>query len=464
MSKPIAPDYGTSFLLPPSLEDWISPRHPARFIREFVDALDLKELGLRVECASEGRPRYADGLLLKLWLYGYLNKIRSTRALERACHENVALIWLSGMLYPDHNTLWRFWSDNQVAVRRLFQQTVRMACQLGLVDLVLNAVDGTKIQAACSGRSGWSREEVERLLGELGPQIEQLEQQIQAEGVAAGASYQLPAELGDRKRLREAVLSVQAQLRQAGREHVHPQEPEARRMLCEGRNRFGYNAQAVADGKAGVVVAAEGYNQEHDKGLATPMLEQVRGNVGQGPEQAVADSGYGAAADLAQAQRAGFEFLAPPAQGSAKASDRYHASHFRHDEMRDVCLCPAGQELKLERVTVKADRGRVRIYRCGVADCPVRALCTRDPQGRMIELGEHHRWVQQQREKLAREAGRAVLRQRQVVIEPVFALIKERLGFRRWTVWGLAKVRTQWLWLCAVVNLMKIMKATAQTA
>ena len=132
--------------------------------------------------------------------------------------------------------------------------------------------------------------------------------------------------------------------------------------------------------------------------------------------------------------------------------------------MRDVCLCPAGQELKLERVTVKADRGRVRIYRCGVADCPVRALCTRDPQGRMIELGEHHRWVQQQREKLAREAGRAVLRQRQVVIEPVFALIKERLGFRRWTVWGLAKVRTQWLWLCAVVNLMKIMKATAQTA
>lgn len=464
MSKPIAPDYETSFLLPPNLEDWITPGHPARFIREVVDALDLKELGWRVECAPQGRPPYADGLLLKLWLYAYLNKIRSTRALERACHENVALIWLSGMLYPDHNTLWRFWNENQKAVRQLFEQTVRMACRLGLVDMVLNAVDGTRIQAACSGRSGWSRPQVERLLVELEPQIEQLEQQIQAEGATAGPSYQLPAALAERKRLREAVVVAQAQMAQSGRDHVHPKEKSARRMLCEGRNRFGYNAQAVADGKAGVVVAAEVYNQEHDKGLATPMLEQARDNVGQEPQQAVGDSGYGAAADLAQARQAGFELLAPPAQGSAKAKNPYHASQFRHEPRRDVCVCPQGQGLPLERVTVKADRGPVRIYRCPVADCPVRGQCTSDPRGRMIELGQHHRLVQQQRQKLAQAAVQSALRRRQVLIEPVFATIKERLGFRRWTVRGLDKVRTQWLWLCTVVNLMKIMQAKAQGA
>jgi transposase len=417
-----------------------------------------------VEYASEGRPPYSSSVLLKVWLFAYLNKIRSSRALERACHENVALLWLSGLLYPDHNTLWRFWTTNQKAIGELFRHTVRVACRMGLVDMVLNAVDGTKIQAVCSGRSGWSKETVEELLAALEPEIEQMEQQIQQTGTPEGSTYQLPSELADKKRLREQLQLVRSQMKQIDRGQLHPQEPEARRMPCEGRNRFGYNAQAVADSKAGVVVAAELTNQEQDGGLAVAMLEQAQANTGQKAQRTVADSGYGGAQDLAQAQAAGHELIAPPAQGSKRAAHPYHASHFEYDELKDVCVCPQGKELKLERITDKADRGLVRVYRCEVANCPVKNLCTKDRQGRMIELGQHHKLVTQQREKLARPDIQALWRRRQVIIEPVFATIKELLGFRRWTLRGLARARTQWLWLCSIVNLIKIMKAKAQTA
>lgn len=464
MSKPLAPDYGTDFLFPPSLADWISPRHPARFILEFVDSLDLGQLGFAVEYTHEGRPAYGANVLLKVWLFAYLNKIRSSRALERACHENVALIWLSGLLYPDHNTLWRFWATNQKAIGELFRHTVRVACWMGLVDMVLNAVDGTKIQAACSGRSGWTKEEVEKLLAALEPELAQLEQQIQQAGTPEGLTYQLPAPLADKQRLRQQLLEARTQLQQTERQQLHPGEPEARRMPCEGRNRFGYNGQAVADAKAGVIVAAQLTNQEQDSGLATAMLEQAKANTGQKAQRTLADSGYGGAQDLAQAQGAGYELLAPPAQGSTRAANPYHASHFQYDELKDVCLCPQGKELKLERITDKADRGRVRIYRCKAADCPVNNQCTKDRQGRLIELGPHHKLVTQQRQKLARPDIQALWSRRKVIIEPAFATIKEHLGFRRWTFRGLARARTQWLWLCSIVNLMKIMKAKAQLA
>src|SRR5262249_52701435 len=112
MAKPLAPDYGQQFLLPPALEDWVAKDDPVRFIREFVDQLNLSALGFVVPDGSEGRPPYAAGLLLKIWLYGYLHRIRSTRRLEAACREHMALLWLTGLMVPDHNSLWRFWREN----------------------------------------------------------------------------------------------------------------------------------------------------------------------------------------------------------------------------------------------------------------------------------------------------------------------------------------------------------------
>jgi transposase len=154
MAQPIAPDYGQQFLFPPALEDWVPADHPARFLREFVDQLDLAALGFARPTAVEGRPPYAPSLLLKIWLYGYFHRIRATRKLEAACREHLALLWLTGLIQPDHNSLWRFWRNNQKALRGLFKQSVEVAVRAGAVGLALQAVDGTKIEAAASGYSG----------------------------------------------------------------------------------------------------------------------------------------------------------------------------------------------------------------------------------------------------------------------------------------------------------------------
>ena len=195
MAQPIAPDYGQQFLLPPALEDWVPADHPARFLREFVDQLNLPEVGFTVPAAVEGRPPYHPSLLLKIWLYGYFHGIRSTRKLETACHEHLSLLWLTGLIQPDHNTLWRFWRDNKKALRRLFKQTVQLAVRTGATGLVLQALDGTKIEAAASGYSGWSKEYMEKLMVQLDAALDGIELQVVAENAATEqtSGYRLPA-------------------------------------------------------------------------------------------------------------------------------------------------------------------------------------------------------------------------------------------------------------------------------
>jgi transposase len=149
-------------------------RSPARFLREFVDQLELPALGFAMPNAVEGRPPYAPSLLLKIWLDGYFQRIRSTRKLEAACSEHFSLLWLTGLIAPDHNSLWGFWRDNKKALRAVFQQTVQVALHTGAVGLALQALDGTKIEAAASGYSGWSSRREEAPTAERGcPQPQQ---------------------------------------------------------------------------------------------------------------------------------------------------------------------------------------------------------------------------------------------------------------------------------------------------
>ena len=456
MAQPIAPDYGQQFLFPPALEDWVPADHPARFLREFVDQLDLAALGFAIPTAVEGRPPYAPSLLLKIWLYGYFHRIRATRKLEAACREHLALLWLSGLIQPDHNSLWRFWRDNQKALRGLFKQSVEVAVRAGAVGLALQAVDGTKIEAAASGYSGWSKEYMEKLLVQLDSALDQVELQIvqanaQAEQIPG---YRLPAGLAQRQALREQIQKGLAQLQADGREHYHRVEPEARRMKVGSSTRYAYNAQAVADAQEGVVVACEVSRQETDGGQLVPMIQAARENLGVTAQQTttVADAGYGAGTDLQAATDQGFAVLVPPAEGKPAQDNPYAGQHFGYDPIQQSVTCPRGQRLTHEGHTTKQGM-RVERYRCRWGNCPVRADCTRDPKGRQIEIWPHTAVVQAMRERLREPGPASQLGQRGQIIERVFGQIKQHDGFRRWTVWGLEKVRTQWALLCTTLNL-----------
>jgi hypothetical protein len=394
-------------------------------------------------------------LLLKIWLYGYFHRIRSTRKLESACREHLSLLWLTGMIQPDHNSLWRFWRDNKKALRTIFKQSVEVAVRTGCVGLVLQAVDGTKIEAAASGYSGWSKEYMEKLLAALDAVLKETEVKILEENQDwESPGYRLPAGLAERQALREEIKAGLAQLAADGRAHYHPVEPEARRMKVNGRNRFGYNAQAVADSQEGIVVACEVGRQETDSGQLVPMIEQAQENLGVAASETltVADSGYGAGADLQAAAQKQMNVLAPPAEGKPAQDNPYASQHFHYDAASQSVSCPRGQRLDHHGHTTKAGV-RVERYRCHCRECPVRAPCTRDPKGRQIEVWPHTAEVQAMRERLRDPAVYAQWSRRCEIIERRFGQVKQHDGFRRWTVWGLESVRTQWSLLCATLNL-----------
>ena len=455
MAQFISPDYSQQFLLPPALEDWVAADHPARFLREFVDQLDLAAMGFVIPAAQEGRPPYAPSLLLKIWLYGYFFRIRSTRRLELACGEVLPLMWLCGMIRPDHNSLWRFWRDNKKALGKVFKQTVELAVRTGAVGLALQAIDGTKIQSAASDRSGWSKERMEKLLKALDAALEDAEIKIAEQNDQDAASQpRLPAGLAQRIALREEIKKGLAQLAADERGHYHPVEPEARVMKVGANHVYAYNAQAVVDAQANVIVGCEVTRQETDHGQLVPMLEQARENVGVVGVQSttLADSGYGAGADLQAAVEKGLDVLASPVEGKPTANNAYATQYFRFDPKARSVTCPRGVQLKYEGHTFEGEQ-RIERYRCRCADCPVRAQCTKDPKGRRIEVRPHTAVVQAMRERLSQPGGRALYQQRSQIIERYFGHVKQHNGFRRWTVWGLEGVRAQWAMLCASWNL-----------
>src|SRR5437588_10115928 len=346
MAQPIAPDYGQQFLFPPALEDWIPKRHPVRFIREFVDQQDLAVLGFAMPISTEGRPPYAPGLLLKIWLYGYHHRLRSTRKLEAACRDQLPLLWLSGMIAPDHNSLWRFWRDNKKALRQLFKHSVQLALQAGLVGLVLQAVDGTKIQAAASAHRGWTKEQMQKLLAALDEELEEVEKQLEQEGpIPEGTGYALPANLQERQALRATVQAGLEQLEQDGRAHYHPKEPEARRMKCEGKRPFAYNAQAVVDQTHGVVVAADITVEETDSHELVRMVEQAQQNTRAAKAVlTVADGGYGSGAQVAEGAKRKLDLLVQPQDGGEHKAAGYSARDFQCNAPATTVTCPQQKE------------------------------------------------------------------------------------------------------------------------
>ena len=457
MRRILSAEYDQTLLLAPSVEEWIGPRHPARFIREFVAVLNLRELGLDTLVREEGGVAYAPDLLLQAWLYGYLRKIRSSRALENACREEMGFVWLTGNHRPDHNALWRFWHEHRGGIRELFKQSVKVALELDLVGLAVQALDGTKIAAASSGRGGFDRTQLTKLLARLEEQVAEREKQIAA--AAAGAPDE---ELPPLVRLREQVRAALAQVESGQSKHAHPLEPEAARMACDGRNRFGYNAQAVVDAKAQIIVAQEVIAAPNDVQQLVPMLRAAQTNTETAVANApltLADGGYASGAQLAVAAQEGYPVLTPPPSSWCDTSDPYHVAHFRHEPSRQVVVCPQGHELHYKGVRQKDGR-EVAIYRHAAAckDCPVRAQCTSDRQGRTIYIAAEHAVVVATHRRWQQSATKELYGLRAPTVEPVFAQVKQQMGFRRWTVRGLENVRTQWSLLATTWNLKVLLR------
>lgn len=455
MSYEIDTDFTESYIMPPYLEDWIPERHPARFIREFVNQIDVEQLGFQAPNNSKGRPRYAVQFLLRVWLYCWFERIRSFRDIERACYRDIGLIWLTGNRQPDHNTLWRFWRDNQKPLRKVFRKSSEVALKLDLVQMVLHAVDGTKILAASSRASGVHRSDLDKLLKEVDQNIEQMSQQLNAQSEQGHEEYLLKQQLADAKMLRSGIQQSLEQLDAAGVNRMQPKEPEVPMMKTSIRKEWAYNAQAVVDEASSIIVAQDVVLDESDNYQLVAMLDQVHDNLGAVAETTAADGGYEDGRQLAQAHKQGYN-VAVNVQDHGERSP-YHISHFVYDPSRDEWICPQGRRLSFE-TNVHDGEVLYRRYRCGdCRNCPVKLLCTKQ-SCRHLAVHQNYEVLRMHREKLKEyDASRALYKRKQI-IEPRFGWIKQRLGFRRFSVRGLQKAKTQWAVVCTTWNLRRMWK------
>jgi transposase len=209
VSRILRPDYAQRLLLPPALDEWVPANHPVRFVRDFVDALDLPKLGIADPAAEEGRPPYGPDLLLKVWLYGYMDRIRSTRRLEKACLEVMPFLWLTGNLHPDHNTLWRFFNSHRKVLPALFKELVKMAAEAKLVGFVLHALDGTKMTAASSTDEALHRKGLEEKLKQLDAFIAAYMQEVNTRAEEdKGKDYAMPSVMADDEARRTKIRAL----------------------------------------------------------------------------------------------------------------------------------------------------------------------------------------------------------------------------------------------------------------
>jgi transposase len=463
MSHEIRADYSLVLMFPPSVEEWVGPDHPARFIRDLVDVMNLESMGFHVLCADTGRPRYAVDHLLKVRLYGYFNRIRSTRKLERACREHMGLIWLTGMNAPDHNALWRFWRDNKKPLRKVLRQSVRVALDSDLLGLALHALDGTKIMAASSGRKVWHKEDLQKRLKELDAAIDEVMKQVETSEGEESGTYRLPEELRDKRKRKEQIEAALKKLEEFDQDHLHPQETDARLMKHRKGVELSYNAQGVADDKSKLVVEAEVVNDESDSGQLVPMLDRVQESLGRVADENLADGGYTNADQIGLAEKRQYPILTgrgpnDPSPKADPAKSRFHTSRFVYEAEADRCVCPEGGVLTYERTkAARRNRYEVRVYRCRCfKECPCRAECTKDRRGRMMEIGPNHEAVVRARVKRNNPENQKILKRRSGIIEPVFARVKKHMEFLRRTVRGLENARTQWSLVCTSINLRKL--------
>ena len=452
------------WMLPPTLDELVPPDHPARFVAEFVDALDRRgwaDLGVEIDGESLGAPAYHPRALLSVWLYGFMTGARSCRKLEAACRDQIPYLWLTGWQHPDHNTLWRFYKGHRQAIRKLFKRTVRMAVTMGLVDLAVQAVDGTKVGANAAKDRTYDAEGLRRLLDRLEGAISDLEAQNEAGEDAVPAH--LPQELADNETLREQIRQAMDELAgQEEQERINLTDKDARLMKSGQDIVPGYNAQAMVSpveaslGVTGMfITAADVVDEPHDYAQLAPMLEQAEEMTGTRTHMTLADGGYHSGNNLDECVRRGQQVVMPEAQRQALGHP-YHKDRFTYDDRSDSYGCPQGQRLPFTRF--KRTRGTLmRVYRASGAICrvcPAFGVCTRDGRhGRGLEIGPHEVALRRHRTWMSTDQAKQAYKHRKQLVEPVFGILKEQRGARRFLLRGSANVAAEWALLATTFNL-----------
>ncbi len=452
------------WLLPPTLDELIPDDHPARFVATLVDSLDesvWQKLGIGLEGDPLGAPAYHPRALLSVWLYGFMTGTRSSRKLEGACRDQVTYLWLTGWQHPDHNTLWRFYKDHRNEMRHLFKLTVKTAVKMDLVDMAVQAIDGTKIAGNAAKDRTYDAKGLARLLERTEKVIQDLERENET-GNEPPPPH-LPEKLRQAQNLRQEVKAAMGRLAmEEDKKNLNLTDGDANLMKARQGMVAGYNLQAVVSplkvaeaGRAGMLVTAVATVQDSfDNNQLVPMTERAEEMTGQKADITLADAGYDSGANLARCEERKQVIVMPQAEDH-ELQNPYHKDKFIHDANTDTYYCPCGQLLKylkdkLVRKTI------FRVYRTSgrvCQACTAFGTCTKQRFGREILIGPFDAELRRHRAWMATPEAKAAYGRRKELVEPVFGIMKEQMGIRRFLLRGWANVCAEGNMIATAFNL-----------
>ena len=434
-------------LLPESLDDYVAEDNPVRVVEAFVEELDLRTLGFKsIDPAVTGRPAYHPSVLLKLYIYGYLNRIQSTRRLETEAQRNVELMWLTQNLKPDFKTIANFRHQNGSAVRKVCRQFIEMCRQLDLFAHALVAIDGSKFKAVNSRDKNFTEAKLKRRLAMIEESIRNYLRAMDSADrsepeLAQLKKGRLQEKIAALKRQMQELKAVEAQLQEHPDEQVSLTDPDARSMKTRGTGVVGYNVQTVVDQNTHMIVAHEVVNEGMDRDLLTPMTEKAQEATGIKDLTVVADRGYYKGEQILECTQAGANPLVPnSATSNALAAGRFGKRDFIYIARDDQYRCPAG-ELAIRRFTTIEHGMELDIYwTSSCPRCAMKAQCTTSDY-RRIRRWRHEAVLDAMQERLDRRPE--IMRIRRETAEHPFGTIKLWMGSTHFLMKTLTHVRTE---------------------
>jgi transposase len=443
-------DRAQTTLLPESLDDWVDESNPVRFIDAFVDGLDLRKLGFAgVDPAATGRPAYHPSVHLKLYIYGYLNRVHSSRRLEREAGRNLEVMWLLQRLAPDFKTIADFRKDNGPAIRQVCARFMEVCRKLGLLQKASVAIDGSKFKAVNNRDKNFTKAKVERRRKQLEESVSRYLSQLDT------ADLQEQTEIIGLKRTRlkdkleklhsemEKLDAIEKQMLAQPDEQVSFTDPDSRSMATSGRGSgvVGYNVQTAVETEYHLIVHHEVTNVGSDRSQLASTAKAVKEVLGVDKLEAVADRGYFHGEEIKTCADAGIEVTLPkPMTSGAKAQGRFGKQDFIYKPGDDVYLCPAGETLTYRMATDEDGKIVRRYWTNACATCPLKSKCTSGKE-RRISRWEHEHVLEAAQERLDRNPD--AMRTRREVVEHPFGTIKMRMGATHFLTKTLPKVATE---------------------
>jgi transposase len=437
-----------STLFPESLDDYIAEDNAVRVVDAFVNKLDLKQLGFdRAEPSATGRPGYQPATLLKIYVYGYLNRLQSSRRLERESHRNVELIWLTGRLMPDFKTIADFRKDNRQAIRRVCVEFVGVCRELKLFSATLVAIDGSKFKAVNSRDKNFTRKSVKRRLQKTQANIDRYLAKLDAVDKEEPEIREVTA-----KELKQKIASMEAKMedlkRREAEVEAHPDsqvsltDPDARSMMkAGGGSTVSYNVQTAVDSKHHLIVAHEVTNATSDRSQLSSMADKAVEALDAKTLTVIADPGYYKGEEIVACYDADITALVPKTETTnRKAKGQFTKADFTYDAESNEYVCPAGERLTYRFDSVEKGKTLWVYERADCSSCPLQSKCTSSNAKRLKRWEKEHR-LETAEAELKKNPN--AMRQRKQLVEHPYGTIKHWMGSTHFLMKRLPNVQAE---------------------